>query len=336
MSRFDDDVPEMSAPDSVQNFLGEMRRLAEGVAPEPSAELSAVLSGAMPLPAAPRRLRDVSLPQRRVRRHPLLTAAAVAILAIALLVTGAATHHLPAYAQRLVSRVVNTVTPFHIDPGSRDHPVRPGPVTRSARPHGPRRSPRPARGPSHSGARTSPSAPTPSLPTAPSTPITTSTPTAPVSSGPSTSPVRTSVAPTRTSPGSSRRVSTPASSPVRTTPADGEGAVPGRHGKGHAYGVTAHPSHGNGNGSGNGNGATAHASATAGVHGGGHHPAPSPSASGRSGKHESVQERVAETLRGVVARGEGRKVGQSGIVPAHLGRGHHEHLAPVRTGVERG
>lgn len=334
MSDFDDDRPEMSASDPVQEFLGEMRRLAAGSAPEPSAELSAVLSGATPLPTAPRRLRDVPLPPHRVRRHPLLTAAAVAVVALALLVTGAATHHLPAYAQRLVSRVVNTVTPFHIDPVNRSkHPVPPG----SGKPTRGRQSSRPApiaSNPTVPG----PSASTPSLPSAPVSSTPTTPPASPPTSAtPSTGSVRSSGSPSRGD-GSSRTVATPVARP--TTPAAASGDLPG-NGSGHASGVTAHPSHGqalgktHGKGSGHAFGVTAHPSTGAGADGGGR-PAPSSPVPGDSGKHEGVQEVVAEAAAGIVPPGQGHEIGQPGVVRPHVRRGHREHLPPVRPGVVGG
>lgn len=204
MTPFDDDLSEMSAPDSVRDFLDEMRRLSAVAAPEPSAELSALLAGATPLSSALRGRGHGPVRHSRVRRHPLATAAAAAAATTALLVTGAATHRLPASAQRLVSDVVNTVTPFHIDPG--DKPVRPGPPTEH--PTGAHHS-RPGSGPQPSG----PSGP--AQPSQPSTPGSTR----PVATRPVNPAVRTSPkASATTSPTASPTApaTTPAPTPTRT------------------------------------------------------------------------------------------------------------------------
>ncbi|MGH8860610.1 MAG: hypothetical protein ACRDVG_05140 [Jatrophihabitantaceae bacterium] len=120
MSRFDDDLTEMTAttPD-LEQFLDELRALADVPSPEPSEELAAVLSGER---SAGRLLRGRSL-----------TSLAVAATVVAMLVIGAATHQLPGPAQRLVSGVVNVVTPFHIDTDAR-HAQR-SPTPPRAHPH---------------------------------------------------------------------------------------------------------------------------------------------------------------------------------------------------------
>ena len=95
------------AGDDVTRFLTELRALGDGPPPEPSAELAALLGGATPL-----------LSRRALVRTALRTAAVAAIL-LGVLVVAAANHSLPAPAQRVVSNVVNVLTPFHI---GRDHP----------------------------------------------------------------------------------------------------------------------------------------------------------------------------------------------------------------------
>lgn len=96
-------------------FFDDLRTLGIQPPPEPSTELAALFSGAVPLGAARRRL-----------AHPravIAGAAAVAVLAT----TGAAAANdsLPQPAQRFVSRVINLVTPFHVDPSP--HPGTPVP-----------------------------------------------------------------------------------------------------------------------------------------------------------------------------------------------------------------
>lgn len=118
MSRFSDEYDEMTdgqgvrrgaggaaaAGDDVTRFLTEMRALGEVPAPEPSAELAALLAGATPM----------TLYRRRALRVVLRTAV-VAALMLSALVVAAANHSLPRPAQRVVSNVVNDLTPFHID-----------------------------------------------------------------------------------------------------------------------------------------------------------------------------------------------------------------------------
>jgi hypothetical protein len=131
MSRYDDDRSVMddafgpegewgspgAASGSVAGFIDDLRGLADVEAPEPSAELAALLSGDAPLPRRPvtRRLKH-----RRV----------VGVVAASVLVGGtgvaAADGRLPQPAQRFVSDVVNNLTPFTV-PAEPDEPV-PSPV----------------------------------------------------------------------------------------------------------------------------------------------------------------------------------------------------------------
>ena len=92
----------LGAADEVTRFLTELRALGDGPPPTPSAELTALLGGATPL-----------LSRRAVVRTVLRSAAIAAVL-LGVLIVAAANHSLPAPAQRVVSNVVNDLTPFHI------------------------------------------------------------------------------------------------------------------------------------------------------------------------------------------------------------------------------
>jgi hypothetical protein len=124
MSGFDDDWAEMTGTASTGNadsggagapppgaaavtmFLSDLKALGEDPAPEPSPQLAALLGGAVPL--APER--------RRVRARHLALGAAAALLVAG---TGgaAAAGRLPGPAQRMVSDVVDNLTPFSIPRG---------------------------------------------------------------------------------------------------------------------------------------------------------------------------------------------------------------------------
>lgn len=96
---------------AMTQFLAELRDLGTGPAPEPSPELAALLAGAAPL--GPTR--------RRRHRRAVLVSAAVAAAVVASTGVAAARNDLPAPAQRLVSTVVDRLTPFHIG----DEPAHP-------------------------------------------------------------------------------------------------------------------------------------------------------------------------------------------------------------------
>lgn len=102
-------VGDGSVGDPVTAFLADLRAFADGPAPAPSAELLAAFGGATPLAG---------------RRLPGRRALAVAAAAVVLGATGvaAAQHQLPDPAQRLVSRVVEVLTPFQVDPADRVSP----------------------------------------------------------------------------------------------------------------------------------------------------------------------------------------------------------------------
>jgi len=136
MSSFGDDYDEMTdgqgvrrgaggtaaAGDDVTRFLTELRALGDGPTPKPSPQLAAVLAGATPLLSSRRALRMV------------LRSAAVAALVLGALVVAAANHSLPAPAQRVVSNVVNDLTPFHIGPGTRADVLPPTPSDKPTAP----------------------------------------------------------------------------------------------------------------------------------------------------------------------------------------------------------
>jgi hypothetical protein len=100
------------APDDVTQFLTELRLLGIGEPPEPSAEVAALL-GAPP-----------SLTRRRATRVLVRSGLAAAALVIAV-VAAAANHDLPQPAQRVVSNVVNVLTPFEIAPRKASPPTPP-------------------------------------------------------------------------------------------------------------------------------------------------------------------------------------------------------------------
>lgn len=104
-------------------FLTDFRNLGAGRVPQPSAELAAVLAGATPIGSGRRSL-------RLARRSVLGVAAAVLVGGTS---AAAATGRLPQPAQRLVSDVVGTITPFSIPsdhemPLAPPHSVSPGPA----------------------------------------------------------------------------------------------------------------------------------------------------------------------------------------------------------------
>jgi type IV secretory pathway VirB10-like protein len=150
MSPSDDDLYEMSGVDkigaagnvsggpvpgetaAVTRFLTELRALGEAPAPTPTPELAALLDGAVQL----------ALVRRHVRRA-LVRVALVAAAIIVAMTVAAANHSLPQPAQRMVSNVVNELTPFHIDPAlPATGPVPPPPPT-----HRPAPSPKPPTSP---------------------------------------------------------------------------------------------------------------------------------------------------------------------------------------------
>jgi hypothetical protein len=166
MSRFDDDRTAMDdgfGSDAVVTaFVDDLRSLAGGEPPEPSAQLAALLAGATPLPrSAPL----TALPPLRHLRHRRVVGLVAASMLVAGTVAAAAGGRLPQPAQRLVSDVVNHVTPFEVpaEPhdgvpsptpssttpwpsaaGERPHPVAPAPTASQDAPDpAPSSAPRP-------------------------------------------------------------------------------------------------------------------------------------------------------------------------------------------------
>jgi hypothetical protein len=90
-------------PDEVAGFLVELRALGDGHPPDPAPEVAALIGGAIPLRTHP-------------HRRAAVRAALVASLLLAALIGAAAKHSLPQPAQRVVSNVVNSFTPFDIGP----------------------------------------------------------------------------------------------------------------------------------------------------------------------------------------------------------------------------
>jgi hypothetical protein len=322
MSRPDDDVDEMINDPAVAEFLDELRSLAVVAGPAPLPDLDAMLAGTVPVPRAPR-------PRVRVplRRHPVLTSLATAAAVIALLVAGAATHNLPAYAQRFVSKIVNTVTPFHIEPVP-DHP-KPSegpPPGHPTRPH--------ATPPVRSGSSTSPSPSTGS----PSSP----------GSGSATNTGTNSGSPTRSS---TRSSSPPVSSSTAPPPSKSLSKLPSpsetASDSSDAEGVPPPAKTNNAGGNGVGRGHTGHPLAPGQLK---KTQLPEPgekvkdkdkdNAKGKAKGHragsvdEGLQKRISEPPLGIVPRGQLGKLAHARVPGAHVARWHREHLPPVRTGVE--
>jgi hypothetical protein len=113
MSRRNDDLFDTiegdAMDDALATFVDELRGLAHGPVPAPSAELAALL-GQWQLTAP--------------RRRPSLSVLAAVAASVVIVVGGAAAQHaLPEPAQSVVSHVVDRLTPFGL--GTLDHPVLP-------------------------------------------------------------------------------------------------------------------------------------------------------------------------------------------------------------------
>lgn len=120
-----DDLAEAFTEPALAALLGELEAIAAQAPPPVGAELAAVLTGAVPLAVG------------RSRRPRTSSLAVIALLSGGVVAGGvgaAAADELPAPVQRVVSRVVSTLTPFDVphpdhapvrhDPG----PARPSPV----------------------------------------------------------------------------------------------------------------------------------------------------------------------------------------------------------------
>jgi hypothetical protein len=132
---FDDEAVEAllsgdpaAAEDPLAAVLAALRAAAVLSAPEPSPALAALFTAGLPLAERAR--------QRR-RRRTIVTGAVIAGASSLTLCGVAAAHDaLPGPAQRVMTGIINTVTPFHIDgpgPGtSRPAPAVPAPAVVSA------------------------------------------------------------------------------------------------------------------------------------------------------------------------------------------------------------
>lgn len=100
-----DDLGDVLDDPALAGLLTELRHLAEGPAPAIGPDLAAVLGGAVPLAPA------------SVRRSRTASAVVIGLVSTGVLAGGisaAAANELPAPVQRVVSRVVSTITPFEI------------------------------------------------------------------------------------------------------------------------------------------------------------------------------------------------------------------------------
>lgn len=114
-----------SDDDDLAAVLHTVRDLGHATVPKPSPDLAALLAQGLP------QLRGDA--RRSRRRRTVGTAVVAGILTLGLTGVAAANNRLPPQAQSVVSRVVNDLTPFTIDPGPRrsapgPKPVRPAPA----------------------------------------------------------------------------------------------------------------------------------------------------------------------------------------------------------------
>jgi hypothetical protein len=102
-------------------FLGELRQLGDGAAPAPNEDLAALLTNGLPA---------IRIAGRRSRRHKIAAGIVVGgIATFGVAGVAAANDGLPNGAQGVVSRVVNDLTPFHVD----STPTPPPPASTPAR-----------------------------------------------------------------------------------------------------------------------------------------------------------------------------------------------------------
>jgi hypothetical protein len=113
----------MADQGEVVRFLMELRALGETEPPTPSLEVATLLAGGEHVTRRHR--------YRRVAARAALVAAAIVVG----LIVAAATHGLPQPAQRMVSNVVNVLTPFEIGPDL--PPITTGPRGRTTHPEAP-------------------------------------------------------------------------------------------------------------------------------------------------------------------------------------------------------
>lgn len=131
------DMDGIEGSELVTQFLAELRQFADEPAPPPSAELAALLGGATPIQFGAARKGSKGRHRRNVAVVTMVSVAALSATGVA-----AANDSLPQPAQRVVTSVVNDLTPFHINPEPL-HPSRavivPPDATHSPEPdeHGP-------------------------------------------------------------------------------------------------------------------------------------------------------------------------------------------------------
>jgi hypothetical protein len=125
VNRFDDDLTGMNATNRTDDifgveqsapvtaFLADLRALGQREPPTPCADLAALFAGASPIGIVRRRRAG-----RSRRRRMRFAVAAAAATTIGLTVVAAANDKLPQPAQRVVSRLVDVLTPFHVDPAA--------------------------------------------------------------------------------------------------------------------------------------------------------------------------------------------------------------------------
>ena len=101
----DDGLEDLFADPALVDLLAELRAVADQPAPRPGPELSAVLAGATPIARV------------RARRSRTASALVIGLVSTGVLAGGvgaAAANELPPPVQRVVSRVVHTLTPFEL------------------------------------------------------------------------------------------------------------------------------------------------------------------------------------------------------------------------------
>ena len=100
----------------LDSFLRDLQSLATRPAPAPTAALEEVFAST----AFAKRVDEIHARRaHRRRRRIAVTAAAICVTSIGLTGVAAATDTLPSGAQQVVSRVIDNVTPFHVNDGAR-------------------------------------------------------------------------------------------------------------------------------------------------------------------------------------------------------------------------
>ena len=180
---------------ALQQVLVDVRLLGAGPVPQPSAALTALLTGATPLPTPEVGLSRPAGGRHRSRRSPLRAVVLSVLVGFSVLTASAAANALPREAQRTVAHVLNILTPFHFPSPPQQLPTpggsTPGPVVSSVGP-----SASTSGAPSRSTAPLAPSGRSVSPPTA--APLIPAPPTAAPPAG-GGAPVRPSAAPSEES-----------------------------------------------------------------------------------------------------------------------------------------